>query len=115
MKKKICLVTWAYSVNYGTCLQCYALSRFLGDLGYSVYIPTGFKYYYGINRPIHTILRIKDVIFEKIVNKDSTECLSDEKKSRLGLNKRFVEEAGKLISFKSHREFDKFMEGMDIL
>ena len=35
--KKIGIVTWYYSSNYGTCLQAFALNRFLKLLGYDCY------------------------------------------------------------------------------
>ncbi|MBQ3694366.1 MAG: polysaccharide pyruvyl transferase family protein, partial [Synergistaceae bacterium] len=37
--KNICLITWYYTYNYGTTLQCYSLVRFLKSHGYNVFRP----------------------------------------------------------------------------
>ncbi len=39
---KICIVTWNKSRNYGTCLQSYALYRYIEKMGYEPYILTKF-------------------------------------------------------------------------
>ena len=57
-KKEICVVTWYDSVNFGTCLQAYALSKTLKDLGYFPYICNNHKYFYGIRHPIYTMSNI---------------------------------------------------------
>lgn len=36
--KKICIVTWFKSINYGTCLQAFALYKYLTNLGNDCYI-----------------------------------------------------------------------------
>lgn len=43
--KKIVLITWYDSLNYGTCIQCIALSRFLKSKGYSVVVPSKYSYF----------------------------------------------------------------------
>lgn len=57
-KNEICLVAWYDSVNFGTCLQAYALSKTIKDLGYLPYILNTHKYFYGINHPIYTLTNI---------------------------------------------------------
>lgn len=41
MMKRICIVTWYCSANFGTCLQAYALWRKLSDIGYDVRVSIG--------------------------------------------------------------------------
>lgn len=48
--KKICLVTWLGTGNFGTFLQAYALSDKLGSLGYSVTVPEVCSFVYGMKR-----------------------------------------------------------------
>lgn len=43
--KKIALITWYDSLNYGTCIQCIALSRYLKSKGYSVVVLSKYSYY----------------------------------------------------------------------
>lgn len=43
--KKIALITWYDSLNYGTCMQCIALSRYLKSKGYSVVVPSKYSYF----------------------------------------------------------------------
>lgn len=43
--KRIALITWYNSINYGTCLQCIALSRYLKKRGYNVVVPDKLNYY----------------------------------------------------------------------
>lgn len=38
-KKKVCIVTWYRSINYGTVIQCLALSKALEKMGYETYVP----------------------------------------------------------------------------
>lgn len=45
MKKRITLITWYKSPNYGTCLQAYALYSTLEHLGYNTMICNGVKKY----------------------------------------------------------------------
>lgn len=43
--KKIALITWYNSINFGTCIQCVALSTFLRNNGYDVCVPENYSYY----------------------------------------------------------------------
>lgn len=43
--KKIALITWYDSLNYGTCIQCIALSKYLKSKGYNVVIPSKYSYF----------------------------------------------------------------------
>ena len=45
MKKKVCLVTWYRSMNYGTVLQCLALYKKIEKLDYEVFLPKKTSYF----------------------------------------------------------------------
>lgn len=64
-RKNIAIVTWYNSINYGTCLQAYALSQFLRNHGYHAYFIEGTKYYYGLHNPIESL----NAILRKYINR----------------------------------------------
>lgn len=64
--KKIGIVTWFDSFNYGTCLQCYALSEFLIRQGFDTFIPESFRYYYGVKHPIQSTKKIIEKVKAKL-------------------------------------------------
>jgi len=43
--KKVCVATWYRSANYGTVLQCMALSKALESCGYDPYVPERMNYW----------------------------------------------------------------------
>lgn len=53
----ICVMTWYRSLNYGTCLQCFALAKKLESMGYKVCVP-GKMRYYSIKHPKDLICRV---------------------------------------------------------
>lgn len=79
MNREICLVTWYDSINFGTCLQAFALSKILKEYGYFPYICSNHKYFYGVKHPIYTI----ENIILKLKNKHKKEntflCIRKEK------------------------------------
>lgn len=71
MKKNVCILTWYNSINYGTCIQCYALAEYLRNNNCNVYIPSTNRYYYGINHPIETIRNVIDKVKEQMLLKNN--------------------------------------------
>ena len=119
--KNICLVTWFKSVNYGTCLQCYALSRFLMDAGYNVYVPESYKYYYGKEHPIETLKKIIFKLSQKITtlnteNKflDLTDSIKNDYKIRYHKNLTFSYNKNNIYKFNNKKEFKKMVEDTDV-
>jgi len=43
--KKVCIVTWYRSMNYGTVIQCMALAKTIEALGYTPYVPERMNYW----------------------------------------------------------------------
>ena len=64
--RKVALVTWYNSINYGTCLQAYALYKTLINMGYEVYIPEHIQY--------KTIITFRDAV--RRVNKKITKIIN---------------------------------------
>lgn len=125
MKKKslinICLVTWFQSVNYGTCIQCYALSKFLQDEGYNVYVPESYKYYYGIEHPVDTLKKIIIKIRQKISNPNEvskfsalSENIKKDYEIRCRKNMIFSYTENNVFKFKNKKDFKKMIEITDI-
>lgn len=109
--KKICLVTWYNSVNYGTCLQCYALSKYLKDKNYEVFVPENFKYYYGIKHPVETIRNI----IKKIVNKvDRNEEFEEKFSERKKNNTRFAYENNCIYRISSAKDYKKMLRDANV-
>ena len=71
--KKVCIVTWSKSTNYGTCFQAYALYRYIKSLGYDVCILKMFRAPYHIKCILNWIyLKQKSIILiVKDMNKKS--------------------------------------------
>ncbi|MBR2247909.1 MAG: polysaccharide pyruvyl transferase family protein [Clostridia bacterium] len=112
MENNICLVTWGNSINYGTCIQCYALAKYLRNQGYNVIIPDSYKYYYGINHPIETIRIVKDSIINKLIKRKKNNS-NDIFQKRIESNKKFAYEVSKLISINSKSQFEEIVSKCD--
>lgn len=63
--KKIALITWYDSLNYGTCIQCVALSRYLKSKGYCVVVPSKYSYF-TFKDPSDFLRRLKRKIDTKL-------------------------------------------------
>lgn len=104
--RNICLITWYNSVNYGTCLQCYALAEFLRQNNFNVYIPNSNKYYYGIVHPIETIRYIIDKINNKLCKKNNNNNkYTDLFKERIRKNTEFSNEKIKVLNINSKKDY----------
>jgi len=64
-KKKVCLVTWYWSPNYGTTLQCLALSKAVDRLGYEAYLPDRLGWF-SLRDPADLVRRVKQKIRKRI-------------------------------------------------
>lgn len=85
--KKVCIVTWFDSMNYGTCIQCYALTKYLSDQGYFVVVPESYRYYYGIQHPIETFSRLLNKINQRI---NPPNVIIDEKEIDNNIRKGYI-------------------------
>lgn len=77
LKKNICVVTWLGSINYGTCLQSYALNKVLKDEGYNPYMIENYRFCCGLRHPVFTIKEILKKLKEKTKKGDEIHLLSD--------------------------------------
>lgn len=109
--KKVCLVTWYKSVNYGTCLQAYALDRIIKKMGYNCYV-----YDYCLNRPdfsstlLSNILKITRSIKSKLFFLMKCNYIDMIKLKRL---EGFVENNFQLTKIKNAMQRDKFVSSID--
>lgn len=120
MRKNICLVTWYNSINYGTCIQCYALSKFLSMQGYNVYIPDTYRYYYGLKHLIETLNVIKTKVIFKLknpnkINKDDNMPLDIREgyKKRRQKNTEFAYKYNQIININSNKKFMDIINSTD--
>lgn len=83
--KKVCIVTWSKSTNYGTCFQAYALYRYIKSLGYDVCILKMFRAPYHIKCVLNWIhLKQKSIILiVKDMNKKSKNNINVSKSNKL--------------------------------
>ena len=101
MKKQICIVTWYNSINYGTCIQAYALAKFLEELNYNVIFLQNYKFYYSIKN----ISEWFPIIIEKFLKKKSAEPESDLFSLRRNKINNFTYRTTKIISIFSKQDF----------
>ena len=122
MKKNVFLLTWYYSINYGTCIQCYALAQYLRNNSFNVYIPSTNRYYYGIKHPIETIYNIADKIEKNILTKETkiNNNYSELFHNREKKNSEFAYNQTKVTKIESRKEYkdiiskcDYFISGSD--
>lgn len=106
-RKKVCITTWYTSINYGTCLQCFALSDFLQRKGYDTSVPVTYKYYY----EQHPLL-----LLQKILRKlhQRSNRIPIEYINRRRNNDKFSDRNENLVNFRSIKEFNKFVKTQDV-
>lgn len=122
INKNIAIITWLYSINYGTCLQSLALFKFLSDKKYNVYFPERLSYYYGIKNPLESILFLINLCRKKIFkNPNSLNNINDlnkdiqlKYKQREEKNKKFVLNNTNLYSIDSKNMYKEMLENTDI-
>lgn len=115
--KKICVVTWYVSLNYGTCLQCYALQKYLTNMGFECYTPDTLKYYYGFKHPKETFNVIKRKSFEKFMMKHKSNYdnrLEESYKIRIKKNNDFVEKNDNIYHVRTKKSLDKMIQETDV-
>lgn len=112
-KKNIGIVTWFNSVNYGTCLQAFALNKFLVKKGYKAYIAENLNFYYGINCPLESIFAIINKLFKSKGNNNNSKnkALWDK---RIEKNNNFAYTQNKIFLIKTKQEFKSLLEKTDI-
>lgn len=98
-ENEICVVAWYDSVNFGTCLQAYALSKTLKDLGYSSYICSNHKYFYGIKHPIYTMSNIISKLY------DTSKKENDSLKVRKEKNHHFAQINNNIFIVNNRRDY----------
>lgn len=114
--KNICLVTWYNALNYGTCLQSYALVTIIKNLGYNVYIPETLKYYYWdfFDHPFITIKRIFELFQNKYTKRNKKIILHEEYVTRQSKINDFVFKYNNIYLIKSYFDFIKMQKDTDI-
>lgn len=120
-KRNIGVVTWYNSINYGTCIQAYALTRFLLNKGYNAYIPENLKYYYGIKHPIDSILvlikklKVKHNFTRKIIaNNKLLQKIQSKFKERIDKNSNFAKKMNNIYSIKNSKDYDNMINETNI-
>ena len=103
-KHKVCLATWHTSLNYGTCIQAYALAEYLRNNGFDVYIPDSFRYYYGLKHPFETLSNVMMKLRRKRNDNIVSTELKDRYDARYRKNEEFAREMSGVISFSSRQE-----------
>lgn len=114
--KNICLVTWYNALNYGTCLQSYALVRVLKDWGFNAYIPETFRFFYYdfFNHPIITIKKIFEILMNKYTNKSQETLLEKEYNLRQKRINDFAYKYNKIYPIKSYSDYVNMQKFSDI-
>lgn len=114
--KNICLVTWYNSLNYGTCLQSYALVRVLKDWGFNAYIPETFRFFYYdfFNHPIITIKKIFEILMNKYTNKSQETLFEKEYNLRQKRINDFAYKYNKIYPIKSYSDYVNMQKFSDI-
>lgn len=114
--KKIAVVTWYESPNYGTCIQCYALVEFLKNNKYEVYVPDSFKYYYGFHHLFETIQRLFTKLNQKLTTRkiQVTKEINEGYYTRLEKNKKFAIESGYVKHIDSKETYEKMCSEFDV-
>ena len=112
--QNITLVTWHNSKNYGTCLQCYALGKYLRSKGFKVCIPNTYQYYYGIKHPAETMMNIKRKFVQEIKECTFSENLQNDYKTRAEKNYAFALNASKIRIIRSRQEYKEIIRETDV-
>ena len=119
--KKVCLVTWSDSVNYGTCIQCVALSKTLEKIGFEPYVLSNLRFY-----SHNEIRELMSRVLRRLIEKIRAYYIEGEKrkyyKDRQKKNRLFVEENTNTYFVKNNKAFydmnnvmDYFVVGSDQL
>ncbi len=116
------IFTWRYSLNYGTCIQAYALEQFLTKKNYNVYFIEKFKFYYGIHNLIETISALirkyktkyikhpnNEILFENIDN-----VIQEKFKQREIKNIHFANANSKIWVNYSKEDYRKMLRETDV-
>lgn len=118
MAHKIGLVTWYDSYNYGTCLQCYALGKYLENKGYDIYVIENAKYYYGIKHPIDTLKKIINKTNKSLKKTNKQVEISSELKRQFKVrrdkNHRFAYEENNIFYINSKKDYNKMLRLFDV-
>lgn len=118
--KRIFLVTWFISENYGTCLQAYATHRVLAQAGYDVTFLNR-RTYYPLTKINYLIPKLRAVIKSKFIkpNVDYGKY-QNEHSQKIKKTQRLVDETYKLKNIANRRdiqeidnEFDCYLVGSD--
>ena len=109
--KRITLVTWLGSGNFGTSLQSFALHRKLQDLGYSVTFLSGCPKKFTIKNTIKYVLGLIGVDLSSIKRKIKVEKLTPKQKKL----KRFIQDNYNLAeAINSKRQLDRIVDNTDV-
>ena len=109
--KRITLVTWLGSGNFGTSLQSFALHRKLQDLGYSVTFLSGCPKKFTIKNKIKYVLGLIGVDLSSIKRKIKVEKLTSKQKKL----QRFIQNNYNLAeAINSKRQLDRIVDNTDV-
>lgn len=118
--KNIGIFTWFNSINYGTCLQAYALYKFLKNHNYNSYFIENLKYYYGMHNPIESIMAIvrkcknKNFKYEKNTIQDFSNKKQTIFKQRKVKNHQFIYDNCSVRINKTKSDYETMLFDTDI-
>lgn len=117
---KICLVTWYNSINYGTCIQCMALAKYLENYGYDIFVPSSFGFF-SLKDPIDFIRRVifkirnKFVEFQKIKKRNVlSDCINKGYHEREARLSEVIKNELNIIEVNRNKDFLKLNDNIDV-
>lgn len=112
MMRRVCIVTWYCSANFGTCLQAYALWRKLSDVGYDVRVSIGVTQAHLIKDFLIRLLSpfgviwLKDYIEAKIGHMDG-------QRKRLRIAQKWARQNFSVVQMNGSKKTANIIAGMD--
>lgn len=115
-KTNVCLVTWYNSLNYGTCLQSYALLKILNDFNYNAFIPQTLKFFYYdfFDHPILSIKSFINIINNSFFNNKQSNNIEKCYTKRQQKINDFVEKHHNIYPINSYKDYKKMQDDSDI-
>lgn len=113
MKKKIGIVTWYDSINYGTCLQAYALYKFFVLNNFESFFPQNFNFYQEYSFQEYIYREVRHLIGE-LIRKKKNDFFKIFFKERLKKISNFINNFINVKCFKNKKEFFNCVKHTDI-
>lgn len=116
--KKIGIVTWFDSYNYGTCLQCFSLNKYLIEKGYDAYVIENHKYYYGVKHPIETLMKLIDKVDKRIHYPNQVVPIREDMRIHIDIRKaknhEFAYKENKVYKIQSKDDYQRLIDSTSV-